>query len=77
MPQETIGYVTGRERSTMNRMEEDTDTLMFFLGRLVIIIWWMVGRGFDPWRVHFYCLQESLRYFAVGLSSSVRQRETY
>ncbi|KAF4704602.1 hypothetical protein FOZ63_004668, partial [Perkinsus olseni] len=31
VPQDTIGYVTGRERSTMNSMEEETDTLMFFL----------------------------------------------
>ncbi|KAF4680792.1 hypothetical protein FOZ60_012990, partial [Perkinsus olseni] len=33
VPQDTIGYVTGRERSTMNSMEEETDTLMFFLDK--------------------------------------------
>ncbi|KAF4661017.1 hypothetical protein FOL47_006878 [Perkinsus chesapeaki] len=30
VPQDTIGYVTGRERSTLHALEEETETLMFF-----------------------------------------------
>jgi hypothetical protein len=30
IPQETVGYVTGRDRSTLHMLEEETWTLMFF-----------------------------------------------